>query len=179
VSSTGPTTGAVPTGPECQQDSDCTLVNNCCECDPKPKGAEVAPCEGNCLQSTCEALLIGNIEVACRSGICEFATVACNDGPVGCGAEKPTCPEDKAVAVVADCWACVHPRYCAGNLCTAGSCGDGWTCIFSQSGVSRCAPIPHECQGTPTCACFAPYFDESCGGPCSDAPDGPLCEDGG
>lgn len=178
--STGPTTGAVPTGPECQQDSDCMLVNNCCECDPKPVDAVVAPCEGTCLQSTCEAEQLGdNIPVACRSGICEFAEVACGDGPVGCGAQKPTCPEGKSLAVVADCWACVHPRYCTGSACTPGSCGDGWTCVPGQSGASTCAPIPHECGGTPTCSCVAPYLDEFCGGSCSETPDGLLCEDGG
>jgi hypothetical protein len=181
---TGPTTGAtggpVPSGPECEEDADCVIVNNCCQCDPKPADAEVEPCEGSCLQPTCEALGLAGARAACRSGICEFASMTCGDGPVACDQQKPTCVEGTVNTVVDACWGpCLHPRYCEGGGCTPGSCGDGWTCVGHQSGASTCALLPAACAGAATCECLAPYFDEYCPGACSDVEGGVLCEDGG
>jgi hypothetical protein len=180
TTTTEPTTGE-PTAAECQQDSDCMLVNNCCECSARPVTEEVPPCEGNCLQPTCDALSLGGITVACRSGVCEFANVQCTEQPPACGMPQPTCPQDTNVSVVGDCWGpCVPSRYCEGGPCiTDAACGDGWMCVPGQSGSSTCAPIPFECGGAPTCACVAPYLGEFCGGSCADQTDGILCEDGG
>lgn len=174
-----PTTGA-PAGPECQQDGDCVLVNNCCECDAKPVDAEVAACEGNCLQSTCEARSLGGVTAACRSGVCEFANVQCMGVQVDCDQPEPSCPEGTTISVIAGCWGpCVPPRYCDGAACSGTSCGDGWMCVDSQSGASTCAVTPRECGGEPTCDCASPYLDEFCSGGCFEDTGGLVCEDGG
>ena len=179
-----PTTGAGTTGgplaPECQQDSDCTLVNNCCECRARPVGAEIPDCPGNCRQPTCDAMQLDGIVVACRSGVCEFANVQCSSGPANCGDPIPTCPPNTQTSIVGDCWGpCVPERYCDGRTCSGASCGDGWMCVQHQATSSECVPIPHECDGTPTCSCVGPYFDEFCFGGCSEAGGSLLCEDGG
>ncbi|MFZ6184685.1 hypothetical protein [Nannocystis pusilla] len=174
------TSGPAPSGPECQEDADCVLINNCCECDPKPATAEVAACEGNCLQPTCDALSLWGAQAACRSGICEFAGMTCSDGPVACDQAMPQCPAGTVNTVQDDCWAgCMHPRYCEGGGCTPGSCGDGWTCVSHQSGASTCALLPAACAGEPTCACLQPYFAEFCPGSCGDVEGGVQCQDGG
>lgn len=182
TASTQPTsTGGVPTAPECQEDADCVVFNDCCRCTPAPKSTEFPECDATCLQSTCDALGLTDVQVACSSGRCEFAKVTCSDGPVTCDEAKPQCGEGTVNSVADNCWGpCMDPRYCEGGPCTADSCGDGWTCVDHQSGASNCVPVPFECSGgTPTCACLEPYLDEFCGGSCSDAGGGILCEDGG
>lgn len=175
-----PTTTGAPQTAECQQDSDCMIVDNCCECSARPVGAEIAPCPGECLQSTCDAKLLSGVTAACRSGVCEFANVPCSAGPPACATPKPSCPPDTQTSVVGDCWGpCVPSRYCEGAACTAGSCGDGWMCVEHQATASACAPIPHECAGTPDCTCAAPYLDEFCPGACAESGGGLLCMDGG
>lgn len=179
TTSGAPTTGEPGTA-ECQQDSDCMIVDNCCECQARPVGAEVPPCRGNCLQSTCDALMLGGVVAACRSGVCEFANVPCSAGPPSCGAPAPACPPDTQTSIVGDCWGpCVPARYCEGGTCSGGSCGDGWMCVEHQATSAQCAPIPRECDGAPTCACAAPYLDEFCLGGCADGGGGLLCQDGG
>lgn len=174
-----PTTGE-PTTAECKQDSDCMIVDNCCECSSRPVGAVVPECPGECLQSTCDAQLLTGVTAACRSGVCEFANVTCSDGPPTCDTAKPACPPDTQTSLVGDCWGpCVPARYCEGLACAGSSCGDGWMCVESQAGGSVCAPIPYECAGTPTCDCAGPYLSEFCAGACSDGGGALLCMDGG
>jgi hypothetical protein len=176
---TEPTTGG-PQPAECEQDSDCVLINNCCECNARPASEPVPPCEGNCFQPTCDALSLGGITVACRSGVCEFANVQCSEGPPACDSPMPGCPEGTRISIVGDCWGpCVPPRLCEGEPCTEGSCGDGWMCVEHQATASICAPIPNECGGTPSCACAGPYLDEFCAASCADADGELLCQDGG
>lgn len=125
----------VPTAAECTQDSDCLLVDNCCECDAKPLDAEVAACEGNCFVSTCTGMSLDNVRVACRSGVCEFADEDCSEGPVTCETTKPSCPEDTRLTVQDGCWGpCVHPRYCIDQACPPEGCGAGWTCVTHHGG---------------------------------------------
>jgi hypothetical protein len=179
--SSAETTEAPPTAAECTQDSDCVLINNCCECDAKPVDAPVAPCEGNCLQPTCEAMSLFGVRVACRSGVCEFANVPCSEGPVTCDEAMPSCPPGTRGSVEDGCWGpCVHPRYCADEGCPPEGCGDGWTCVEHQATGSGCVVVPLECAGTASCACVSPYLDEFCAASCIDDGMGALlCQDGG
>ncbi len=175
----GTTAEPAPTA-ECAVAGDCVLVDNCCECSAKPADAEVAACEGNCLQSTCDAELRGGIGVTCRSGRCVFAEVVC-DGAVTCDQIVPSCPKGTTVSVKDECWGpCVESRFCSGNSCPLDGCGDGWTCVQHQASNPQCVPIPLECEGTASCDCAAPYFAEFCPASCSDNGMGELlCQDGG
>jgi len=176
---TGTTGEPVPTA-ECSAPSDCVLINNCCECSAKPGDAEVAACEGNCLQSTCDAELRSGIGVTCLSGRCVFAEVVC-DGAVTCSDPLPACPEGTKPAVEDECWGpCVEPRHCLAGGCPIDGCGEGWTCVASQASGLRCVPVPIECGDLATCECVAPYLEEFCPASCSDDGMGKLtCEDGG
>lgn len=178
---TGGTTGEPMLAAECKVAADCVVIDNCCECSAKAKDAEVAACEGNCLQSTCSAELREGIGATCRSGRCVFAEVVC-DGAVTCNEIQPTCPMGTQISVKDSCWGpCVEPRYCSGNGCPLeGGCGEGWTCVSHQASGLQCVPIPNECGGMADCDCFAPYMSEFCPAACSDDGMGALlCEDGG
>jgi hypothetical protein len=170
-----------PTKAECVVDSDCVLINNCCQCNPAPIGAEVQPCEEACLQSTCDALGLFDVQVACRSGVCEFAEVSCADDPITCDEAMPSCGPEAENSVVDGCWGpCVAPRYCAEQACPADGCGPGWACVEHQAGPARCEVVPFECAGVLGCDCAAPFLAEFCAGGCSDDGLGALlCEDGG
>ncbi len=169
----------MPAG-ECMQDSDCVLVNDCCVCDSAPADVPIKPCEGNCLQSSCDALGLKDVQVACRLGVCEFADVTCSEGPVTCDEAKPSCPAGTRVSVQDNCWGpCVHPRYCADEACPAEGCGEGWTCVDYEAANSDCVVVPLECAGVPDCTCGAPYADELCQGNCVDDDMGAVrCQDG-
>ncbi len=46
------------------------------------------------------------------------------------------------------------------TVCPASGCPEGTICVYEVGGVGGgggegCAPIPTECQGTPTCECMA------------------------
>lgn len=164
---------------QCAQDSDCMLVNDCCSCGAVPVGTKLPTCEGNCLQATCDALGLGGVEVACRSGVCEFKDVTCGEGLVACDQKMPTCPEGTRVSVKDSCWGpCMQPRYCADEPCPAGGCGAGWTCVEHEAGPSKCVVVPFECGGTLTCDCAAPFIDEVCLGACKDEMGAVVCQDG-
>ena len=177
--SSGTTEGPAPTA-ECKVATDCVLVDNCCECSAKPADAEVAACDGNCLQSTCDAELRSGIGVACRSGRCVFAEVVC-DGSVTCDTVRPTCPEGTTVSVKDECWGpCMESRYCSGGGCPLDGCGEGWMCVAHQASGLQCVPVPLECEGAASCDCAAPYLSEFCPASCVDDGAGNLtCQDGG
>ena len=58
-------------GTACKTDSDCYLVNNCCDCLALPKGAGPPPCViKTCLVSTCQGLSLTAAKPSCVSGVC-------------------------------------------------------------------------------------------------------------
>ncbi len=175
------TTDPPPIAPECVEDSDCTLINDCCRCEAVAVGAEVFPCEGNCLQPTCDALSLRDVQVACRSGVCEFAEVRCADASITCDEAMPDCPEGTENSIVGGCWGpCVPPRYCAEAPCPADGCGPGWACVQHQATQAKCEVVPFACAGVLGCECATPYLNEFCPGGCSDDGLGALlCQDGG
>lgn len=180
--STGGTTGAPPPELQCQQSGDCVLIDDCCECDAKHVDEPVDRCMIDCPGTKCGLQLKTGIEVACRSGVCEFAEVQCT-GQVACDALPPTCPEGTVNSIAGACWGpCVEPRYCAEGSCDPqdpASCGAGWTCVEHQAGGASCEVLPAGCAGVPTCACMQPFFSEFCGGSCGESGGAILCEDGG
>jgi len=77
---------------------------------------------------------------------------------------------------------CVPANMCEGlpMECDAGTCGDGFACVTTQSGSpSQCIPLPPACEGDPSCDCVSPWWGDVCGGSCGDDGDTLLCEDGG
>ncbi len=179
TATTAGTTGGVE--PECVVDSDCQRVANCCECSSIPAGETPAECENDCLVDTCTAEGLESLEVACRSGVCEFgSTIACG-GPVACDSLPPECDGDEVPSIVDECWgSCVPYHYCSdSSACTPG-CGEDWTCVDSQSGgAGGCMPLAPGCGGVASCECVDPYWGEVCPSSCSDSGDGLLCNDGG
>lgn len=179
---TGSTTDGPPPAVECTQDSDCVLIDNCCECDAKSASEPVDECMIDCPGTKCGLGLQLGIEVACRSGLCEFAQVRCLD-QVACDAKPPACPPGTIPSVDGACWGpCVEPVYCIDVTCNpdeVGGCGPGWTCVEHQAGAAHCELLPAACGGVASCACLEPFFSEFCGGPCGDDGGKILCMDGG
>ncbi len=166
---------------ECVVDSDCQKIANCCECSSIPADEEAAECENDCLVDTCTAEGLETIEAACRSGVCEFgSTIACS-GPVSCDSLPPECEGDEVPSIVDECWGpCVPYHYCVDTSACTPSCGEAWVCVESQSGgAGGCMPLAGECEGTASCECVAPYWDEVCESACSGDSSALLCNDGG
>lgn len=172
-------TGEPPPGlKECVEDSDCTLVSNCCECDAKALDEQVAACEANCLVDTCTAQGMSGIDVACRSGRCEFAPVRCHD-PVDCDSEPPDCGPGRAPAVEGGCWGpCVDAYLCTDLDCD--SCPAGWACVGYEFEISHCEPLPTLCGDEITCSCLGQYIYEFCPTSCDHDIEGHaiFCHDG-
>lgn len=171
-------TGEPPSLTECVEDSDCTLVSNCCECDAKALDEQVAECEGNCLVDTCTAQGMSGIAVACRSGRCEFAPVRCHD-PVKCDSEPPNCGPGRAPAVENGCWGpCVDTYLCTDSDCD--SCPDGWACVGYEQEISHCEPLPSLCGDEISCSCLGQYIYEFCQTRCDSDIEGHeiFCHDG-
>ena len=173
---------ADPTG-ECDGAEQCVLVNDCCTCDVVLVGEE-PPCDvPECFAPTCDAQGF-TPEAACLVGTCSPAPVSCDISQVTCEIEPPPpCEGGLVRSVNGDCYGpCVEPSVCEGLPfeCDAATCGDGYACMTSQSGASsRCVPLPPACDGSPSCECVSPWWNEVCAGSCGDGGATLLCEDGG
>jgi len=59
------------TGTACKIDSDCKLVNNCCDCLALPKGSGPPPCKiTTCLVPTCQGKGLTAAKPRCLGGVC-------------------------------------------------------------------------------------------------------------
>ncbi len=72
------------------------------------------------------------------------------------------------------------------GVCPVGGCPNGTVCVVEVGGIAGgggeyCAPIPNECQSTPSCACMAACVcTNGFGRPemCSDGPGVIACDNG-
>lgn len=166
---------------ECNVDSDCQRIANCCECSSIPADVEPEQCADDCLVDHCTATGLESLKSVCRLGVCEFDSPLDCSGAVACESLPPECEPGMVPSVSGDCWGpCVPFHYCADTSNCGNDCGDDWACVQSQSSNSPgCVPLPNGCDGSATCECFAPYWPQVCPGGCSGGGAQLLCEDGG
>jgi len=154
----GGTGGAAAATPECEQDADCYLSDDCCECAGRPLG-EVAPtCAQLCIQDTCPALGISG-EASCVAGRC-VAPANCDESVVTCDIPTPNCEPGSVPIVEGTCYTntCLPALECT-EVTGCASCpvSADVTCVenISQLPSFHCVDIPDPCDAA-DCACLGP-----------------------
>jgi hypothetical protein len=169
---------------ECQVDEDCKLVNDCCNCMAAPVGENPPDCPHVCDAPSCEAVGLGEIEVECRFGTCQFVPRNCNPYTVACDEPAPECPEGMAPQVDPDgfCWEGCIPAEACDFVDDCSLCADDEACVAHSSGLTpspqplvACEPIPSTCDGQASCECM-PGVCEDQSLSCLDGGGGPSCE---
>jgi hypothetical protein len=148
-------TTAAP-APECQDDADCTLVNDCCSCEGVSKNETVPECSlMNCFVSTCESMSLSQPMAMCRAGRC-VVNADCNQAHALCNSIPPVCSPGKTPIVVNGCWGgCIDPIECS-------EVGDCTQCTADQACIENvaftverhCVDIPAACNGQVECSCL-------------------------
>jgi hypothetical protein len=154
----------------CTQDSDCTLINDCCSCEPIGPGEEPPPCDlPECFVTTCDPKGLGSAEVQCRFGRCTFVKVHCNPVDVLCKSLPPDCPgtEVPSVDLDAACWTgqCVPAEACDVVPDCSYCEEDELICVTKlQKGLfTVCEPKPVDCGDVDDvdCGCAAQVCEMS------------------
>ncbi len=164
-------TGGVVGSPECKQDADCKVFNDCCSCEGVPKTANPASCPAICKQNTCEALGVSPTTVSCVAGRC-VKGFDCDTSKVTCKAAPPVCPAGQVAQVKGNCYtfACVAASECT-FVPGCGDCAPMDVCSLyvTQLGPRpHCVSIPKTCGGNFSCACLGPSTCISPFDSCSD-----------
>jgi hypothetical protein len=141
--------------PECDEDADCKLVDDCCACSAAPVDESVASCGIDCDVSTCDALGHQG-EAQCQAGRC-VAAFDCDASKVVCASLPPACDAGLVPLVAGGCWAgsCVPATECAA-VASCAECGPSDVCVeeIGQIGVERhCVALPAACEGEASCDC--------------------------
>ncbi len=188
-SSSGGSTG--DTGGEltaCKTDADCTLVDDCCSCEPIGPGEPAPACDlQRCLVNTCNGYGLEGAALACRFGRCTFAKIACNPLGVNCNAPKPQCAPGEVPSVLetddGKCWtgSCVPAEACDWVPDCSYCDDDELVCVgkLQKGAYSLCEPKPLDCGDADDidCTCGQQICDAS---PphtvCHDAADDISCE---
>lgn len=178
-------TGSEPVVP-CVQDEDCTLVDDCCSCEPIGPGEEAPACDlPECFVTQCQPKGLGGAELACRFGRCTFVKVDCNPVNVICKSEPPDCTgtEVPSVDVDAACWTgqCVPAEACDWVPDCSHCDEDELICVtkLQKGSFAVCEPKPVDCGDSDNidCTCGQQVCDAS---PphtiCMDLPDDIACE---
>lgn len=164
----------------CEDDADCKLADDCCDCDAVLVGVDVVVCDEDCAQSTCAELGIG--AARCRFGVCITERLSCDASKVACDAAPPACPPGTVAETAPACWTgrCVPAKHCD-VVDTCDQCPEGRVCVQNlafgpQPGVV-CEPLPPDCEPATPCACIGAQV---CLDPfvfCADQPGGDIsCE---
>lgn len=152
----------------CEAPDQCVLINDCCQCAAAHVDDVIPECPMDCLQPTCDAMGLFDVQVTCVDGSCELGPFNCSPEEIVCDSIPPRCPPGTLPGVTpdGDCWTngCVPVEACD-SVPSCEACGDGMACIelATQAGpVYQCQAIPDDCGGVPTCACMpdactAPY----------------------
>lgn len=154
--------------PECTQDTDCTVHEDCCSCEAVPVSDVPPDCEAGCQETACAALEYKAMAL-CVDGICRFPETTCDPSSVVCGAPTPNCPDGTLPEVMGQCWTfkCVPVAACDWvpdcSFCDA----ETEVCVtkVTQLGpVYDCEPKPWQCgDGPADCTCAGalcePPFD--------------------
>ena len=155
------TTGEPPSM-TCEDDEQCVLVDNCCDCAAYHVGDEVPACDMECVQTMCSSLGIAGIGVVCEDGTCGLERRDCS-GVVTCDSPEPICPEGTLPEVGprgGGCWtgACIPEEACD-PVPSCDYCDETETCVTTETQLGSmvsCRAIPEDCAGVPTCECMPP-----------------------
>jgi hypothetical protein len=150
---------------ECEQASDCQLIDDCCACEGLPADAQVEECRENCETPSCDAL--GHLAVApmCVGGTC-VAGFDCYS-LVGCFMAEPECPPGEVPVrrytpvPRGICWgACVPATECAAVTDCSDCDLETQVCVqyISFAASVHCLPKPAACTGPADCACAGAAF---------------------
>jgi hypothetical protein len=175
---TGGAGGGPSAVPECVDDADCTMVNDCCSCIAIPTTRQPPVCNvPECFAPTCTSLGNPSAMAACVVGHCTAGFV-CDHALVLCDSVEPVCPDGQTASVVGTCWGqCVDATECA-TVAECGQCGAMQACVteVTQLGLLRhCVQLPGECGGAPTCACLGPAVCLAPFDTCSTSGEGLSC----
>ena len=144
--------------PECSVSTDCTVVNNCCNCQGIAVTEPPPICDdSNCKASVCELFGLPKPPGGCSVGQC-VAGFDCDTSKVLCESLPPPCGPDETISVDGICWGpCVPSAECAFvsgcDACTKGS----QVCVTESTQLgtfAHCVDIPSDCQGQANCACM-------------------------
>ena len=174
-------------GIPCDDDKDCVVNNDCCECDAQHVDEPIEACPMECLISSCESQGLPAAQAVCRWGVCTFAKVSCNPLGVVCKALPPECGPGFAPGVQEDgdgkCWTgwCVPLEACDwAPECAACDAVPGLTCVakLQKGAYVLCEPTPPGCgEGPVECGCAGVICEAS---PphtvCHDTAEGIACE---
>lgn len=147
-------------GAECEQDSDCEIAADCCDCRAQPKGATGPVCAADCGTNACDLKGI-SAGAQCTLGRCTLA-VTCDARLVTCRAAPPECPEAHVPSVTDNgCWgSCVAATECS-TVTGCAACPADTHCVrFEAFGSAyHCVPRHPACEPGNLCDCLDP-----CGG---------------
>jgi hypothetical protein len=169
--STGGSAGASPADPECKNDADCQIVNDCCNCIAIPKSEQPPSCGiSTCLVASCTPL--GNPSKAhCIAGRCSMG-FDCDDSTVSCASPSPVCNPGSVPLISGNCYqgSCVPADECD-HVASCSDCTGNLVCAnyATQLGPEpHCVTIPSTCGSDFTCACMGPSVCLSPFSTCSD-----------
>ncbi len=142
--------------PECVEDADCALVNDCCTCGGYPANMPAPECPlMNCFAPTCDSIGLSQAMAVCRAGRC-VANADCNQAHALCDSLPPLCPSGQTPIVVNGCWGgCINPIECQ-EVGQCAQCAADHACIENVAFVveRHCVDIPAACNGQIDCNCL-------------------------
>ncbi len=154
----GGTGGGAQAAPECTDDTDCYLSNNCCECAGRPVGEDAPECAILCIQDMCPALGIDG-DAVCRAGRC-VTPASCDESTVTCDIPTPVCPAGQLPMVEGDCYTttCLPALECE-EVTSCASCAEltGAACVHNVTQLQsfHCVDRASPCADA-DCACLGP-----------------------
>lgn len=102
--------GAAP-ATSCTLDSQCELIDNCCECSAVPSGTVAESCQRQCVVHECRQQ--GVLGARCLRERC-VPLYDCDQSHVICGAPTPSCADDELPSIRNGCYGeCVPRERCA------------------------------------------------------------------
>ena len=137
----------------CDDDADCKLADDCCDCDGVPIDVDVAVCDLDCKQSKCSEL--GIKAAVCRFGVCTTPRLSC-DANVACDSLPPPCEPGTLPETTPACWSgrCIPAKHCdvVGNC---DECPDDRVCVqnvgFGPEPGATCEILPPGCDPAAPC----------------------------
>lgn len=148
-----------PSLPECVEDSDCTLISDCCQCAGVPSKDPLPECPGiECFAPTCDSIGLPSATAVCRAGRC-VVDADCNHGHALCDSLPPTCPPGQTAFVSNGCWGgCINATECR-EIGSCTQCPNEHACVENVAfTVERhCVSVPADCTGQVNCACMGSF----------------------